>query len=140
MHAIQVTHYGPAEESLQYVELKTPAIRNPTDILVKVKAVGVNPAETKYRSGNVSNMLFNMLFKAPPAIIGGDYSGIVVAKGSAVKDFEIGDHVYGSLEMPVGQEYGAYAEYASRVLRDSMIWHKVLKHIGNGYIACCYSR
>ncbi|KAJ8654563.1 hypothetical protein O0I10_009745 [Lichtheimia ornata] len=124
MHALQVTHYGPAEESLKYVEIKTPSIRNPTDILVKVKAAGVNPAETKYRSGNVSNMLFNALFKSPPAIIGGDYSGIVVAKGSAVKDFEVGDEVYGSLEMPVGMEYGSYAEYLVATLGKGAIMRK----------------
>ncbi|KAJ8653758.1 hypothetical protein O0I10_010557 [Lichtheimia ornata] len=120
MHALQLVRYGPAEEALKYVEIKTPAIRNPNDILVKVKAVSVNPIEAKYRAGNVPDMLF----KNPPNIIGSDYAGIVVAKGSAVKDFEIGDEVYGGLSVPIGQEYGAYAEYLVTTLGKGAIVKK----------------
>lgn len=125
MHALQMTRYGPAEESLKYVEIKTPAIENPNDILVKVKAVGINPVEAKYRAGNIPDILF----KNPPNIIGSDYAGIVVAKGSAVKDFEIGDEVYGGLGIPIGQEYGAYAEYVSKLLH-GLISKVVLTHWG----------
>ncbi|KAI7887463.1 GroES-like protein [Lichtheimia hyalospora FSU 10163] len=120
MHALQLVHYGPAEEALKYVEIKTPAIQNPTELLIKVKAVGINPIEAKYRAGNVPDMLF----KSPPNIIGSDYAGVVVAKGSAVKDFEIGDQVYGGMHVPIGQEYGAYAEYLLVTLGKGAIMKK----------------
>ncbi|KAG2227486.1 hypothetical protein INT45_007512 [Circinella minor] len=104
MHALQAIKFGSPEESLKYNEIKTPEVAHPADILVKVKAAGVNQAEAKGRAGNFPGP------KNPPLVFGGDYSGIIVDKGAKVTGFNIGDAVYGSLKMPIGPN-GSYAEY-----------------------------
>lgn len=69
------------------------------DLLVEVKAVSVNPVDTKVRAG----------FKAQePRVLGWDAVGVVVATGEAVTLFKPGDEVWyaGSLTRP-----GSNAEY-----------------------------
>ncbi|KAG2224346.1 hypothetical protein INT45_006746 [Circinella minor] len=105
MNALQAVKLGSAEEALQYNQVKTPEVKQPTDILIQVKAVGVNPVEAKARQGNIPIPFFST-----PRILGGDFAGNIVAKGSKVTGFEIGDAVYGSLSLPIGPN-GTYAEY-----------------------------
>ncbi|KAI9260705.1 chaperonin 10-like protein [Phascolomyces articulosus] len=105
MHALQVVKLGLAEESLQYNQVKTPKVTSPHDILIEVRAAGVNPVEAKARQGNLP-----IPFLSTPRIMGSDYSGIVVDKGAKVTEFNIGDAVYGSLLQPIGPN-GSYAEY-----------------------------
>jgi len=93
---------GP--EVLQVQQLPKPDITNPSDILVRLKAAGVNPVDTKLRK--------NGLFMPGdlPAILGCDGAGIIEEVGSAISDFTPGDEVffcYGGL----GQPSGNYAEY-----------------------------
>ena len=57
------------------------------DLLVKVKAVGVNPVDTKVRAMQTQKL-------ETPRILGWDASGEVVAVGSAVTGFQVGDAVY----------------------------------------------
>ncbi len=57
------------------------------DVLVKVKAVGVNPVDTKVRAMQVQAL-------ETPRILGWDASGEVVAVGEDVTRFRIGDAVY----------------------------------------------
>lgn len=106
MHAVQLVQKGPADKALQYNQIDVPKLKSPKDVLVQVKAVGVNPVEAKFRAGNLPFPV------SLPAIIGGDYAGVVVQKGSQVTDFDIGDAVFGSLSFPLGPR-GSYAEYAS---------------------------
>ncbi|KAG0166557.1 hypothetical protein DFQ28_007139 [Apophysomyces sp. BC1034] len=105
MHALQLVAYGPAQETLKYVETKTPRISRPEDVLVQVKAIGVNPIETKLRSGNIWGVSLTL-----PAVIGSDFSGIVVERGEKVSALDVGDEVYGSIRLPFGLS-GTYAEY-----------------------------
>ncbi|CAO3628242.1 unnamed protein product [Cunninghamella blakesleeana] len=106
MYAQVLETFGNTD-AFEYKQVPTPTIKTPTDILVKVKAIGVNPIEAKMRSGN----LFSFLVKKN-AILGADYSGIVVAKGSEISDdsFKVGDAVFGKLNLPSGPQ-GTYAEY-----------------------------
>ena len=86
-------------ESLQDIELPAP-VAGPRDLLVRVKAVSVNPVDTKIRKN-----------AAPEAgqakVLGWDAVGTVEAIGSGVKNFKVGDRVYyaGSIVRP-----GANAE------------------------------
>jgi zinc-binding alcohol dehydrogenase family protein len=78
--------------SLQEVELPMP-LAGPHDLLVEVRAVSVNPVDTKIRLG------------APvtePRVLGWDASGIVRAVGSSVTLFKEGDAVFyaGSIVRP----------------------------------------
>ncbi|KAI9319774.1 hypothetical protein BX666DRAFT_2024839 [Dichotomocladium elegans] len=90
MQALQVVQTGPAEDALRYNQVKTPKITKPNQLLINVKAVGVNPVEAKIRSGVVSPV--NWVLRLP-SIFGSDYAGVVVAKGDNVNDFEVGDEV-----------------------------------------------
>lgn len=82
------------EQSLIDVELPAPS-PGPRDLLVAVKAVSVNPVDTKVRRR-----------AAPPAgevkVLGWDAAGVVEAIGAEVSLFKPGDAVFyaGSIERP----------------------------------------
>jgi len=81
-------------ESLQDIELPAP-VPGARDLLVRVKAVSVNPVDTKVRKN-----------AAPEAgqakVLGWDAVGTVEAVGAQVKNFKVGDRVYysGSIIRP----------------------------------------
>lgn len=58
------------------------------DLLVAVKAVSVNPVDTKVHAGLRKNGL------TAPRILGWDASGVVLKTGGAVSDFNVGDEVW----------------------------------------------
>jgi NADPH2:quinone reductase len=94
---------GP--EVLSVRDIPKPAPRNPRDILVKLKAAGVNPVDAKLRRRG------NYFPDLAPAVPGCDGAGVVAEKGPGVKRFAEGDEVYfcsGGLGGPAGN----YAEYA----------------------------
>jgi zinc-binding alcohol dehydrogenase family protein len=87
MKAVAFTHSKPITdfESLIDIELRTPVPRH-HDLLVEVKAVSVNPVDTKLRR-----------FSEPlgePRVLGFDAAGIVRDIGPDVQNFSIGDEVY----------------------------------------------
>jgi NADPH:quinone reductase len=98
-------------KALQDIDLLTP---KPTgrDLLVEIRAVSVNPVDTKVR-GNV----------APEPgqwrVLGWDAAGIVTAKGPDVTDFLIGDEVFyaGALQRP-----GTNAQY--HLVDERIVGHK----------------
>ncbi|CAI2163779.1 11685_t:CDS:2 [Funneliformis geosporum] len=105
MFALQLNEIGPVS-NLKYVEMKVPTINSPYQVIVKVIATGVNPVDYKVRKGlyPLSNIF------GVPKILGNDFSGIVVAKGSKVSEFNIGDEVFGKVQNPfIG--VGTYAQY-----------------------------
>ncbi|GAA1111229.1 NADP-dependent oxidoreductase [Nocardiopsis metallicus] len=100
MRAIsQNTHGGP--EVLQEVRAPRPA-PGPSEILVAVRAAGINPTDWKHRS---AGLFLNRL----PLVLGWDVSGVVVAVGFGVTLFQPGDEVFGMLPYPHG--VGSHAEY-----------------------------
>ena len=94
-----------APDVIQYGDLPTPEPR-PTEVLVKVGAVAVNPIDTYIRAGIVS------MISQFPYIVGCDLAGTVEKVGSEVKRFKPGDRVWGSNQGLFGRR-GAFAEYAS---------------------------
>ncbi|KAI9267881.1 chaperonin 10-like protein [Phascolomyces articulosus] len=117
MYALQLVKQGAPEEAFEYRRVKVPIIKKPTDILVNVKAAGVNPAEGKFRSGNVMSI-------SVPRTMGCDYSGVVMAKGSKVTEFEVGDAVFGVLDNLTKGPEGTYAEYIVASLGSGVIAKK----------------
>jgi len=86
------------------IDLPRPALR-PNHVLVKIKASGVNPLDTKIRAGNASHA------KQPlPAVLGVDMAGVVEEVGPAVTAFRSGDEVYGMVG-GVGGLQGTLAEF-----------------------------
>ena len=99
MKAIIVHEYGePEVMKLEDVPLPTP---EGDQVLVRIKATGVNPVDTYLRSGNHAH--------APklPYTPGKDAAGIVEAAGPGAENFKAGDRVY-----TAGSVSGTYAEYA----------------------------
>ena len=89
---------GP--EVMQYGDVPDP-VATPGQVLVDVHAASVNGADWKVRAGHYAPIT------EFPYIPGRDFSGVVSALGDGVKDFAIGDAVFGVCD--VGQE-AAYAE------------------------------
>ena len=89
MKAIGLTHYLPIDDprSLQDLELDPPDTPQGKDLLVQVRAISVNPVDTKLRAPRPGE-------ENPPRILGFDAAGTVVAIGPDVSAFEIGDEVY----------------------------------------------
>ncbi|MEA5594967.1 zinc-binding dehydrogenase [Rivularia sp. UHCC 0363] len=90
-------------------------------VLVKVYATSINPADVGVRSG-----MFGSRMKLP-VILGYDVSGVVEAVGEDVEDFKVGDEVYYAIALMDGD--GANAEY--HVANQSIVARKPinLSHI-----------
>jgi NADPH2:quinone reductase len=99
MKAIRVREFGPPEV-MRIEETPDPA-PGPGQVLVRVRAAGVNPVETYIRSGAYARR------PALPYTPGHDAAGIVEAVGSGVTGVAAGDRVYTSETVT-----GAYAELA----------------------------
>lgn len=95
MKAVAYTHARPieAEDALIDIELPDPFARH-HDLLVAVKAVSVNPVDTKLRR--------NADPVGEPRVLGFDAAGVVTAMGTEVGNFGIGDAVWyaGSIARP----------------------------------------
>ena len=85
-------------------DLPRPAFK-PQQVVIRIKASGVNPLDTKIRAGEAAHA------KQPlPAVLGVDMAGIVEEVGPEVTDFRAGDEVYGMVG-GVGELQGTLAEY-----------------------------
>ncbi len=95
MKAIVYSQNLPATDpqSLYDTELPTPT-PGEHDLLVAVKAVSVNPVDTKIRR--------NADTQGQPRVLGWDAAGVVTAVGSAVTGFKAGDEVWyaGAIDKP----------------------------------------
>jgi NADPH:quinone reductase-like Zn-dependent oxidoreductase len=58
-------------------------------VLVRIKASGVNPLDTKIRTGNGGHAK-----QALPAVLGMDLAGVVEETGAGVTSFRTGEEVY----------------------------------------------
>jgi len=105
MQAVFMTRPG-GPEVLEMRETARPAMSSEHQMLVRIRAAGVNPIDTKLRTRGT------YFPEHMPAILGCDGAGIVEAVGNAVDRFRPGDAVYycyGGLGQP---GCGNYAEYA----------------------------
>ncbi|GAA2452986.1 NADP-dependent oxidoreductase [Streptomyces glaucus] len=96
---------GP--EVLKEVRLERPAPR-PNEVLVRVRAAGLNPTDWKHRAHGV-------FLGEPPFVLGWDVSGVVEEVGIGVALFRPGDEVFGMLPYPFG--HGSHAEYVTAPAR-----------------------
>jgi NADPH:quinone reductase-like Zn-dependent oxidoreductase len=103
MRAYVLKRYGGAEGA-ELVDVAAPA-PGPRDILVDVRAAGLNPVDFKFRQGKLRAIYRPRL----PLVLGNELAGEVVAVGSDVRQFRAGDRVFAR----VGKEHaGAFAERA----------------------------
>jgi NADPH:quinone reductase-like Zn-dependent oxidoreductase len=103
MQALQLKQYGGLDH-VAFAELPRPA-PGPGDLLVQVYAVGLNPIDNLIPKGDFKPILKLRL----PATLGSDLAGVVVAVGSAVTRFQVGDAVFASI---FDTPHGSLAEFA----------------------------
>src|ERR1700749_810812 len=102
MKAIRIHEFGGPD----VLELEDIAAPKPAEdeVLIKVYASSVNPVDQKIFAGEAEEK-FPTKF---PLTIGWDVSGVIEEAGSKVRNFSIGDEVYGR---PFPTTNGAFAEY-----------------------------
>ncbi len=96
--AYAFTGFGGPEVQ-QFVELAMP-VPMAGELLVEVRAAGVNPVDWKIRSGAYGSATF-------PAVLGSEASGVVRGVGQDVEGFAVGDEVFGA----TAPGSGGYAEF-----------------------------
>lgn len=106
MKAIVLKEFGSVD-NLEIKDIAIPEI-SADEVLVKVKAIGINPVDVKTRQGYV---IADMLRQFDPIILGWDISGVVEKVGENVKDISVGQKVFGMVNF-VGHGKG-YAEYVA---------------------------
>lgn len=103
MRAYVLKHYGGPEGS-QLMDVPAPSM-GPRDILVGVRAAGLNPVDFKFRQGKLRAILRPKL----PFVLGNELAGEVIAVGSDVTRFRVGDRVFARVAK---DRAGAFAEQA----------------------------
>jgi NADPH:quinone reductase-like Zn-dependent oxidoreductase len=105
MLAIVQDNYGSGK-ALELREIERPGIGE-HQVLVRVRAAGVNPADWAVMSGlpYIARPVYG-LRRPKVGVRGTDVAGHVAAVGSAVTRFKLGDEVFGA-------SIGSYAEYAA---------------------------
>jgi NADPH:quinone reductase-like Zn-dependent oxidoreductase len=109
MRAVILDKNGPIE-SLRIGDLDPPHM-GADDILVRVHAAAVNPADLKVVSGeNGAGFIHAKRF---PTAIGYDFSGVVEGVGANVRGRSAGDEVFGFLPYARSNDQGTFAELVS---------------------------
>ena len=105
MKAVRVHAFGGPEVLQLDCDVPLPRV-GAEEVLVRVKAVGVNPVDTFIRGGADSNL------PAFPFVLGFDCAGVIEYVGANVTKFKQGDRVFTSRTTS-----GAYAEFTSALAR-----------------------
>ena len=105
MKAAVLTGYDKNGRALEIRDVPVPEMKD-NDVLVKIRAAGVNPLDNMIIRGEVK-MIVPYSF---PLVIGNEFVGIIEKVGKSVRKFQPGDRVYGRMEL---KRIGAFAEYAA---------------------------
>jgi NADPH:quinone reductase-like Zn-dependent oxidoreductase len=107
MRAATYHRYGRPEEVITTAVVPVPAI-GPADVLVQVRAASVNALDWHFTTGLPMFARPTLGLRRPHRTIpGADVAGVVVATGSEVTRFRVGDEVFGDLPG------GCFAEYVA---------------------------
>ncbi len=106
MDAVTLSSFGPPSN------LRTENIPDPrpaqTEVVVNVRAMGVNPVETAIRGGMAFTEAFEDLTHK---VLGWDIAGEVAEVGDQVQQWKVGDPVFGMVKFP--EPAFGYAEYVA---------------------------
>lgn len=105
MKAAQHTSYNKNNIALSLTEVAKPQI-SPNQLLVKVRAAGVNPLDNMISRGEVKMIVSYIL----PQTAGNEIVGLVEEVGSSVSKFAVGDRIFARLPL---DSIGAFAEYVA---------------------------
>src|SRR3989441_11670191 len=125
MKAVVYDKYGPPDV-LRIEEVERPVPKE-DEVLVRIHATTVTRVdcatrEANRRSGLVATIISRLIFgrrRPKQRILGTELAGEVEAVGEAVKEFAVGDHLFGSS----GFRFGAHAEFIC-VRESARIAHK----------------
>lgn len=116
MKAVRLHAYG-GPDVLRYEEAPMPQ-PGADEVLVRVHAAGINPPDWYLRDG-YKTLPPDWRPPVPlPAIPGSDLSGVVAAVGADVRNFAVGDAVFGMVRFPSFGVSAAYAEYVAAPASD----------------------
>ena len=108
MKAAVYTQYG-SPEVLRVKQVEKPLPRK-NELLIRIRATSVNSGDWRLRKADpYAVRLFFGLVKPKKNILGSVFSGEVESVGEDVKQFKVGDIVFGHTDM----SFGSYAEYIS---------------------------
>jgi NADPH:quinone reductase-like Zn-dependent oxidoreductase len=105
MKAVRIHSYGHADQ-MKIEEAPRPSIRS-NEALLRVRAAGVNPVDWKIREGYLKEVRHDSF----PLTLGQDFAGDIVELGNEIRDFKVGDKVFGFAS-------GTYAEYSTLADKD----------------------
>jgi len=105
MKAIRAHSFG-GPEVLQLDDVDDPIAKD-TEVVVEIKSVGVNPADTYMRGGAYA------IVPTLPYTPGGDAAGVISSVGKGVSEFNIGDRVF----VGTGLGFNMTGCYAEKVVR-----------------------
>ncbi|MEP2668588.1 MAG: NAD(P)-dependent alcohol dehydrogenase [Cyclobacteriaceae bacterium] len=106
MKAAVYTQYG-SPEVLQIKQVEKP-VPHKNEILLKIKGTAVNSGDWRMRKADPFAVRFVFgLVKPKINILGSVFSGEIERVGEDVKQFKVGDAIFGHIDM----RFGAYAEY-----------------------------
>lgn len=119
MQALVVTKPG-GPEVLKLREVRRPRLRDELDVLIRVKAAGINPADWQNRKNGA---VYDSEGGSPsgPTILGIDGVGVVVEAGREVTNVRVGDEVW-YVDGGYAGNPGSYAEY--KVVRSDYVTAK----------------
>ena len=102
-------------------------------VLVKVKATGINPAETKIREGLMAKNWPSTF----PSGQGSDFAGVVESVGDKVKDFKTGDEVMGYTDHRASQADYVTVDAGNLVIKPAHVsWEQAGSLYTVGTTAC----
>ena len=117
MRAVVMTAVG-GPDVLQVVELPEPEVSSEHDVVVRIRAAGINPVDYKLRAhGTIGGTM--------PAVLGWDAAGIVESAGPSVSRVKPGDEVY-FCDGGFGPTPGTYQE--AKIVDERYLAHKP-KHL-----------
>lgn len=120
MKAVRIHEFGhPDVLTLEEAEMPQPKA---DEVLIKVYASAVNPVDQKIMAGEAQEK-FPTSF---PLTIGWDVSGVIEQTGAQVREFSIGEEVYGR---PFPTQNGAFAEYLVIKAKEIALKPKGIDHL-----------
>lgn len=95
MKALVLKQFG-STENFSMEEISEPQVGK-GEVLIQVKAIGINPVDVKTRAGGGQAAQYK---ENQPIVIGWDVAGIVTKAADDVTGFAVGDEVFGTINFP----------------------------------------
>ncbi|MER7577767.1 NADP-dependent oxidoreductase [Streptomyces sp. NPDC126514] len=104
MKAAVITRFGRIGDVVEVRDVPDPVV-GPCDVLIEVRAAGVNPVDYLIVKGFMASAELTQM-----RVLGNEVAGVVTAAGDEVTRFSVGQEVFARVDPRVG---GAFAEYAA---------------------------